>query len=109
MAILQKFWRDQRGNTLQSITLAAAAIAVASIAGAQFLDKSVQTGALQQVAGIRTGASPDFAKVAANLPRPVDSNPQTLRQVSVDYTPTASIPVSLATPIILDPCTGMRK
>ena len=109
MVILKNFWRDQRGTTLQSVAVAAGAVAIAAMAGAQLLDKSVQTGALQQVAGIRTVTNPDFAKVAANLPRPVDSNPQTLRQVTVDYTPTASIPTSLATPIILDPCTGMRK
>ncbi len=108
MAILKQFFRDKRGTSMQGVALAAGVVAIASLAGAQLLEKSVQTGTLQQLAGQLRAPSADFSRVAANVPRS-DNARESIRQVTVDYTPTGSIPVSLAQPIILDPCTGIRK
>lgn len=107
MLILRKFLLNERGNSMQTVAVAAGAIAFASLAGTQFLDRSVQSGALQQMAGLRGPA--DFSRTMSTIPRPVETGRESLRQVSVDYTPTGSIPTSLSQPIILDPCTGMRK
>lgn len=109
MSILRDFGRDQRGSSMQSVAFAAGAIALAAISGTHFLDRSVQTGALQQFAGGRGVPAAEFRTAMANLQRPADAGRESLRQVSVDYTPTGSIPANLAQPIHLDPCTGIRK
>ncbi len=94
---------------MQNIAFAAGAIALASLAGAHLLDKSVQTGALQQMAGLKGVPASEFSRAMANIPRPSEGSRESLRQVTVDYTPTGSIPANLAQPMVLDPCTGMRK
>jgi Flp pilus assembly pilin Flp len=109
MRFAKHFLRDERGNTFQSISLMAGAIAIAAIAGTHFLDRATQDGALAGLpfAGTTDGAR--YSRAMANLPRGQNSAPQTNQQVTVDYTPTGSIPANLAGPVILDPCTGVRK
>jgi Flp pilus assembly pilin Flp len=110
MRILNAFSRDERGNTMHSVAIAAGAIALASLAGTHFLDRSVQTGFLQQAAGAKGVPSSEFGRVMASLPRSnEDGGRESLRQVTVDFTPVGSIPANLAQPIVLDPCTGIRK
>lgn len=109
MQILQDFWRDKRGNSMHAVAMAAAAIALASLAGTHFLEKAVETGAISAMLGGKAVPSAEFRQVMASLPRPGDPARESIRQVTVDYTPTGSIPSSLAQPIVLDPCTGMRK
>ena len=109
MSILRKFGRDTRGEMFHNVAFAAGAIAIASIAGTHLLDRSLQTGALQQMAGVRPAPSQEFQTAMANIPRPGATSRESIRQVGVDYTPTGSIPANLAQPIILDPCTGIRK
>ena len=108
MQILRKFPSDQRGNSMQMVAITAAAVALASLAGAHLLDKSVQTGALQQVAGLKGVPAKDFQRVMAGIPSSGEAR-ESLRQVTLDYTPTGSIPANLAAPIVLDPCTGIGK
>ncbi len=109
----ETFRRDARGDAVKTLALAAGAVALASLAGSQFLDRAVQTGALQQMAGLRSAPPADLQRMMTNIPRPGQSAGEapreSLRQITVDYMPTGSIPANLAQPIILDPCTGMRK
>ena len=42
-------------------------------------------------------------------PRPAATASLSMNQVTVDYTPTASVPTSFAQPIVLVPCTGARR
>ena len=109
MQILQVFWRDTRGNSMHAVAMAAATVALASLAGTHFLEKAVQTGALQDYVGGKSVPSAEFRQVMASLPKPGDPSRESIRQVTIDYTPTGSIPSSLAQPIVLDPCTGTRK
>lgn len=109
MRFTRNFARDERGNTFQSISLMAGAIAIAAIAGTHFLDRATQEGVL---AGLPFAGSTDgskYARAMSNLPRGQVNEPRTTQQVTVDYTPTGSIPANLAGPVILDPCTGIRK
>ena len=108
MFSLRNFTRDERGTTIQSISLMSGAIAIAALAGTHLLDKAVQDGALPHIAFVSPDASNRFARATAALPRGADGS-NASRQVTVDYTPTASIPATLAQPVILDPCTGVRK
>jgi Flp pilus assembly pilin Flp len=98
-----KFVRDERGTTIHSISLMAGAIAIAALTGTHFLDKAVKDGAFDSGNGGR------FAQNTANIPRAGAVGSGASRQVTLDYTPTGSIPNNLAQPIILDPCTGIRK
>ena len=113
MRNIKTFRRDARGNAMQTLALTAGAVALASLAGTHFLDRAVQTGAIQQVAGLRSAPPADLQRMMTGIPRPGQSSGEapreSLRQVTVDYMPTGSIPANLAQPIILDPCTGMRK
>ena len=109
MFSVRKFSRDQRGSAIQSISLMSGAIAIAALAGTHLLDRAVQDGALPHVAFVSPDANNRYSRTMANLPR-ANAAPETAsRQVTVDYTPTGSIPANLSQPVILDPCTGMRK
>ncbi len=109
MQVNDGFARETRSNSMHMVAITAGVVALASLAGAHFLDKAVQTGALQQMAGSRSVPASDFQRVMTSLPRPGDPTRESLRQITVDYTPTGSIPANLAQPIVLDPCTGIRK
>ena len=104
---LKKFARDERGNTIQSVSLMAGAVAIASLAGAHFMDRAVQDGNMPNIAFSGFDAANRFARNTSNAPRPTQSG--SVGQATVDYTPTGSTPNNLAQPIILDPCTGIRK
>ncbi len=109
MRLTKNFLRDERGNTFQSISLMAGAIAIAAIAGTHFLDRATQDGALARLPFAGSVDGSKYARAMANLPRGQNNEPQTNQQVTIDYTPTGSIPANLAGPVILDPCTGVRK
>jgi len=109
MSQLKQFWRHEGGAAIQSISLMAAAVAFAAIAGAHFLDRAVQDGALSGVAQIDAITHERYSRATANLPRGVGGATNQTRQVTLDYTPTGSIPDNLAQPVILDPCDGARK
>ena len=69
MRFTRNFARDERGNTFQSISLMAGAIAIAAIAGTHFLDRATQEGVL---AGLPFAGSTDgskYARAMSNLPR----------------------------------------
>lgn len=105
----RKFRRDERGNTVNSISLMAGAVALASLAGAHFMDRATRDGGLSGYALLDSITANRYARETAALPRGDSPSTITTRQVSVDYTPTGSIPANLAQPVILDPCTGIRK
>jgi hypothetical protein len=94
MTSFRKFAQDQSGSTLSSISMTAGAITICCLSAAFVLDK-VTTPAMQ-------------------LPKmPVPTAQRTaglgLNEVTVDYTPTASIPGNFTRGVTLDPCTGARK
>jgi hypothetical protein len=110
MSIFESFWRDRRGTAMQTLGLTAGAIAIASMAGAHLLDKAAHDGGLPHIAIIEPAAQARIARNFSNISGPAESGrPVSTQQVTVDYTPTASIPANLSQPIILDPCTGARK
>ena len=89
--MLRNFATDTRGSTLQSVGLTAGAIAFCCMWATVLLDRMT---------------SP--ARFA--IPTTVASSVRnTNNQMTVDYTPTGSLPGNSARPIILDPCTGTRK
>jgi hypothetical protein len=107
MLIMRKFWSDTRG-AVKTIAAGAGAVALASVGIAGFLDNSLHSGAIH-IGSLRGAPSSEFVRVASSLPRPGESERGSLRQVTVDYMPTGSLPANLAQPIVLDPCTGQRK
>ncbi len=106
MGQLRKFWTDERGDVVKSISLMAFAVALASIGGASFLDKASRDGGVMTT--VSNQVADRYSRAVASLPRPGGGN-ETNQQVTVDYTPIGSIPNNLSQPIILDPCTGVRK
>jgi len=109
MRILRDFARDRRGNAMHSVAMAAGAVALASLAGTHFLERAVESGAFQEFVGGKSVPSAEFRRMMAALPRPIDAPRDSIRQVTIDYTPTGSLPANLAQPVVLDPCTGLRK
>jgi hypothetical protein len=110
MSIFGDFRRDERGTSPRSIALAAGAISLAAVAGANLLDRAVRSGAIPHVAIVDNGTEVRFARNFSALPHAADGGARQLtQQVTVDFTPTSSIPSNLAQPIVLDPCTGARK
>ena len=94
MTTFKKFALDQSGSTLSAISTMAGAITICCLSAAFLLDKvSSPPGRLPNMPTPRTESAANF----------------TMNQVTVDYTPTASIPNTVTRPIILDPCTGARK
>ena len=75
MTSFKRFFLDQNGSMLNSISMTAFSITLCCLSAAFLLDKLTEA--------------------------PI--------QVTVDYTPTASVPTSFAQPIVLDPCTGARR
>jgi hypothetical protein len=107
MGILAKFGRDERGNMVQSISVMAFSVALASMGGAYFLDKVSRDAHIQDF--VPAGAAERYQRTLDKLPRGGRSEPVINRQFTVDYMPTGSIPQSLAQPVVLDPCTGAQK
>jgi hypothetical protein len=100
------FWSDVRGDAVKSLAVMAFAVSIASVAGVNLMDKATREG------GFLNASSPEIAKRlgrnAEALARPAEIV-QTNRQITVDYTPTGSIPANFAQAIVLDPCDGTRK
>ncbi len=88
------FWRDQRGSGIQTLTISAAVLALASVAASSALEQFAKAGGFPTIAFIdsRTAVLP-----GAGARVPVFNN--------IDTSTTASI----SRPIILDPCTGKQK
>ena len=89
--LFTRFIRDTRGGMVEQVAVLAGAIALASLAGAHFLDGAT-----------RDANSPLMAALRPNKPPKPTTSP------GVDYTPTASIRTQ-AGQIVLDPCTGKPR
>jgi Flp pilus assembly pilin Flp len=104
MSIFRRFAQDNRGTSFESIALTAAIVAVACVAGADFLDRAGKSGALPHIAFIKRDT--DLAQVARNLPKPGQpgQNVAQSQRGNVDYSSTASIPTQIQQRSVLDPC-----
>lgn len=95
----------QPGQALRRITTICAFLVLASAGASSLLEAKLRDGTLPRLAALVRDAGEPLA-VAARKEEPLRTG---LRQTTLDYQPTGSIPVSLAAPVILDPCTGTRK
>lgn len=95
----------RQGQGLRRITTICAFIVLASAGLASQLEQRVRDGSLDRITALLNGNTATLA-VPARRPEPLRAE---LRQTTLDYEPTGSVPVSLAAPVVLDPCTGQRK
>lgn len=104
MASFSRFQANQRGGVIERIALMAAAIGLASIGGAQFMQAAVKDGALPRLAFVRSDT--DLTRLAQNAPKPGSGGAGPT--AGIDYSSTASIR-AIGKEIKLDPCTGQPK
>ena len=95
----------QPGSHLRRLTTLCAFLVLASAGAASLLEAKVRDGTLPRLVAVLRETSEPLAVVA----RKTEPAGLGLRQTTLDYQPTGSIPVSLAAPVVLDPCTGARK
>ena len=95
----------QSGDSLRRLTTICAFLVLASAGAASLLEAKVRDGTLPRLVTLLRDEGEPLA-IPARKGEPLRVG---LRQTTLDYQPTGSIPVSLATPVVLDPCTGARK
>ncbi len=98
MSKLISFQGSRAASVQVTYSAVAALVAVGSLGLAYYLDNQIKTGGMA------------LAQTLKMLPNQSQSKVASLRQVTVDYTPTGSIPNNLLlNHITLDPCTGQQK
>jgi hypothetical protein len=109
MTILRRFRCDESGASHAALAVTAAAITVACLLGAHFLDRLSRPGGMPKIAIISSdGSAVSFGGRLAALPgRQPDATDG--RFGDIDYTATGSLPKNPSRPVVLDPCTGEQK